>query len=638
MPNQVTQPQTPSTASSLDPQIVNLAKALRQTESGGNFAAKGASGEYGAYQFLPSTWDATAPKYGVRAPLDQATPEQQNEVAYKQLADWKKEHPDWNVGNFASAWNAGPGKPSAYLENNVGTNSSGVKYDTPTYAKKVAQAYQQYKSQGSGFVDPSQQPQAAQSQFIQPPQQQTQAATNQPAQQPEGLLSQIGHGAMNILNTVEKPFIGAAAIPVQALAAITGQKDPYANYAQQTGGPDVTPLDLEKKAGDIAQVGSYFVPGSGVLSAAGMGVLQGAGSAMSEGQDLPTVATSGGVGGVLGAGAAGLTKLAGAGLQKLGGTLTGDAAVKATQGIKDAYSSALNLNASERGFEQRSGKDLAQVLLDNGVNLSKHENGTLDASEAITKLQAAMDPLNQQAKQVLSHPQGVVNNIHLPDVLNEVKDRIQALPISQLEKDSAIDHASKVIQAEAKQYGADVTPEVADRIKQGMWGSSFRGKLTSVDKLQGNVSYLTGNTLKTKIEEAVANSDAGNVLPEINKQRSDLADAIKRLTNLDGVRILKGGRLGNMAGGVVGAITGAASGLGAPGALAGDYFGTKAAEFLNNPATKIAIARAKAQAMGKASGVLGRFSKPVGQAALKSGTAIKSGARASGLLTNILTK
>lgn len=131
----------------LDPQLVNLAKALRQTESQGNFQVRGKSGEYGAYQFMPSTWASTAPKFGVNVSLEQATPDQQNEVAYKQLAEWKTQHPEWNVGNFASAWNAGPGKPDAYLEGNAGTNAHGVKYDTAAYASNVADNYHTFKAE-----------------------------------------------------------------------------------------------------------------------------------------------------------------------------------------------------------------------------------------------------------------------------------------------------------------------------------------------------------------------------------------------------------------------------------------------------------------------------------------------------------
>lgn len=162
-PVQTQAPQAPQptqgigqTGSGLDPKIVTLAKAIRQVESGGNPQAKGASGEHGLYQFMPDTWNGNAPRFGVNVPLEQATPEQQNQVAYKQLAEWATQHPDWNVGNFASAWNAGPGKPNAYVEGNAGTNSQGVKYDTAAYAKMVAEQYQQFKQQTpqDGVVSP----------------------------------------------------------------------------------------------------------------------------------------------------------------------------------------------------------------------------------------------------------------------------------------------------------------------------------------------------------------------------------------------------------------------------------------------------------------------------------------------------
>lgn len=129
----------------LDPQAVSLAKAIRQTESGGNFQARGGSGEYGAYQFMPATWDATAKKFGVNVPLEQATPEQQNQVAYSQIKAWKDE--GLNVGQIASAWNAGYGRKNAYVQGWSGENDKGVSYDTPAYAKKVAEAYQSFKVQ-----------------------------------------------------------------------------------------------------------------------------------------------------------------------------------------------------------------------------------------------------------------------------------------------------------------------------------------------------------------------------------------------------------------------------------------------------------------------------------------------------------
>lgn len=130
----------------LDPQIVDLAKSIRTVESNGNFKASGKSGESGAYQWMPSNWANASKTYlGANVPIAQATPQQQNEVAYKQLQQVKKEHPDWNVGQVASWWNSG--SPDHYMDGHSGTNAQGVNYDTPAYAKKVAQQYQQLKAQ-----------------------------------------------------------------------------------------------------------------------------------------------------------------------------------------------------------------------------------------------------------------------------------------------------------------------------------------------------------------------------------------------------------------------------------------------------------------------------------------------------------
>lgn len=659
MPTQ--QLQTPGTNQpQIDQTALELSRAIRQAEGGDYTNTSGdASTSAGAYQFnngklplkqgeIPANFKSWAKE--VNLDPNDFSQTNQDHVAYERIK--RKLDAGQSQSSIAAEWNSGL---SSGWENHKGStviNGKTISYDTPAYVAKVQKYYQQ-QTQGSGgsqAASPQQLPLAATNTTPQAqgaglpsaatlPTDQTQT-TQDNLKPPEGLLSKIGKGALGVLNTIESPFIGLAAAPVQALAAATGQKDPFAQGFPGLAGSkvNVTPLDLEKKAGDAAQVGSYFVPGSGVLGAAGMGALQGAGSQMSQGRDLATTLVGGAQGAALGGAAAGATKLAGMGISKIGSALSGDAAEKATNGIRDAYSSALNLNASERAFETRTGKDLAQVLVDNGAPLARNENGTLDATAAIAKLQEAMKPLNEQAASVLSNPQGVVNNISLPDVLTQVQSRIQKLPISQLEKNAAITHAQNVIQAEATQYGAEVTPEVADQIKQGMWGSSFKGNLTSADKLQGNIQYLTGNTLKTEIEKAVAGTDAGNVLPAINKQRSDIADAIKRLSGIDGSRLLKGGKLGNMASGVMGGIAGAASGLGPLGVIGGDYFGQKAGQFLQDPATKIAIATAKAKALGKVPGLLGKFAKPVGDTISKTGSAVGKTARGAGLLTNLLTK
>lgn len=139
------------TQTQLDPGAVALAKAIRQQESGNNFTARSKDGSFGAYQFIKPTWDSTAKKYGVNASWEDATPDQQNEVAYKQIKDWKDQ--GYNVGQIASMWNAGAGKPDAYKEGLSGTNSSGVNYNVAKYAESVAKKYQAIKN---GGVTPTQ--------------------------------------------------------------------------------------------------------------------------------------------------------------------------------------------------------------------------------------------------------------------------------------------------------------------------------------------------------------------------------------------------------------------------------------------------------------------------------------------------
>lgn len=480
------------------------------------------------------------------------------------------------------------------------------------------------------------------------------APGSQPAQtaqpQGQGILSKVAQGAGKVYNSLTSPLLGIAALPVQAGVAaynkITGSNvpDPYAKgfpSAAETvgaGRTSVTPLNVEQKLGDAAQVGSLLIPGEGVMGAIATGALQGAGSAMSDKKGAAEVATSGLLGGVVGGTVGGATKLAGSAVQKLGETASGELAAKGIQGIRDAYGSALNLNAAERAFENRSGKDLADILMKFKAPLGRYENGTLDASQAIPILEGKLKPLNDQATQVLTGAQGVVPNISLTDTLDMLKNRIQGLNITQAEKNAAMKEAENGIKAEMSQFGTDLTPDIADKVKQGFWGSSFKGKLTTVDKLKGNVDYLTGNTLKEQIEKAIAGTDTDVNLKSLNTERGDLIDAIKRLNSLDGVRLLKGGRLGNIAGGITGAITGAASGMGPVGALAGDYFGTKASQFLQDPATKIATATGKAKAAGLLPNLLGETGRTVGKNITKVGTGIKKSARVTGLLSNLLTR
>jgi hypothetical protein len=130
-----------------DIDALNLTKAIRQQESGGDFERTGKSGEFGAYQFTPPTWKAYA-KDVLGDENAEMTPENQNKVAYTKIKGWKDK--GYNVGQIASMWNAGEGRPDAYKEDFKGTNEYGVSYDVPAYANAVRDFYHHYKGEGGG--------------------------------------------------------------------------------------------------------------------------------------------------------------------------------------------------------------------------------------------------------------------------------------------------------------------------------------------------------------------------------------------------------------------------------------------------------------------------------------------------------
>lgn len=257
----------------LDPQVVNLAKAIRQTESGGNWSAKGKSGEYGAYQFTPETWSESSKKYlGQEIPLEKATPQQQNEVVYKRIKEWKDSGK--NVGQIASMWNAGEGEPDAYTgkfsngQPSVGKNKKGVSFDVPSYANSVASAYQNLK-RGVTPVSTTNNP----------------SYVNMNTQAPELLSTEqitsdgkkgLVKSALGTLDKIVSPFVDIASIPVQGLAKAIGVEDPYSQYKGLSGeNQKISQVsDLKGKAISGAKVAGTVI--SAGLAGKGAGLIRGA--------------------------------------------------------------------------------------------------------------------------------------------------------------------------------------------------------------------------------------------------------------------------------------------------------------------------------------------------------------------------
>lgn len=108
-----------------------IAAAIKKVESNGNYNAKGASGENGAYQFMPATWAGWAKQYlgNANAPM---TPANQDKVANAKIQSLLDQ--GYNAQQIALIWNGGTPVVKK------GVNSKGVAYDSGSYANKVLNA------------------------------------------------------------------------------------------------------------------------------------------------------------------------------------------------------------------------------------------------------------------------------------------------------------------------------------------------------------------------------------------------------------------------------------------------------------------------------------------------------------------
>ena len=154
----------------LDQDVVNLAKAIRQAESGNKAVLPQEGSGFGGasrYQYSHDTWKEVAKKYlgDENAPL---TLQNENKATYLRIKDWK-DNKHYNIGQIASLWQNGS-EPNGYLgtfsngKPSVGINDYGVRYDVPAYAQKVARNYQVLKAQNQVLNRPQQQVQQPQQQ------------------------------------------------------------------------------------------------------------------------------------------------------------------------------------------------------------------------------------------------------------------------------------------------------------------------------------------------------------------------------------------------------------------------------------------------------------------------------------------
>lgn len=107
-----------------------VARAIMTVESGGR-QLQGASGEFGAFQFMPATWEIISKEMTGKV-LPQ-TPENEFKVAESKIAKLLETYTPEEV---ALIWNTSLGGAEKPFKRK-GVNSKGVKYDSTAYSQKV---------------------------------------------------------------------------------------------------------------------------------------------------------------------------------------------------------------------------------------------------------------------------------------------------------------------------------------------------------------------------------------------------------------------------------------------------------------------------------------------------------------------
>jgi len=192
----------------MDQDAINLAKAIRQKESGGNFNATGDAGtSKGGYQWQQGTWKEHAKKV-LGDENAQMTPENQNAVAYSVIKSWKDK--GLNPAQIAAKWNSGS---ETGWEKKVGINlinGQKIRYNVPKYVKEVTDNYQSLKAQ-----DDTKQAQT----------QKTILAPSLPQEQPKkdilGSIVDVGKGA---LKGAGSTAVGLGQLALKAYTLLPGEQ------------------------------------------------------------------------------------------------------------------------------------------------------------------------------------------------------------------------------------------------------------------------------------------------------------------------------------------------------------------------------------------------------------------------------
>lgn len=114
-------------------EIWNICGTIKHFESRGNYHKVGESGEYGAYQYMPKTWNKLSKIYFGK--ILSMTPRNQDTVTFITIQAYVIN--GYSVKQIASLWNCG----SPDYKDKIGINPWGVKYNVPEYVEHFYKYY-----------------------------------------------------------------------------------------------------------------------------------------------------------------------------------------------------------------------------------------------------------------------------------------------------------------------------------------------------------------------------------------------------------------------------------------------------------------------------------------------------------------
>lgn len=625
----------------IDPTIKALTSAIGQAETGQGgtqaYTKRGASGEYGRYQFMPDTWKAYASEAGVTTPLEQASVEDQNKVAYTKIAKWKSE--GYNPAQIASMWNAGPGKPNAYKEGWKGVNAKGVAYDTPAYAQKVSQYYLQQK-QGI--------PEAPMQGPVQP--------------------QQEGGGIGDVLKSMVSAPVTMLARPFQAGAELLGASAESVNkWSDKLSGGLIAPVpqnlrDVKKDIGRGIQTAAF---GMGPVSG---GAAFGAGYSLEEGNDLMSAQTAFST--VLGAGAGKVLDLVGKPLLNGAGRVVGVITPQVLKNVAGKGAQAITQFMAQHEILPKAvstGINKGAEMLERGVNAPFRVGGNIvkapfvqNDTKVIAAREKALQDLEEKYAQLRANavrdPKGTAasrgrvarSNVLTEDgMINEDGVIIGAARASEAYEADAIGQGNKVVRQLLEREGVALDLNTVQREMERVMRETFDGaELTKalkqvqreIDGLRikrpnGRISLaeLHDNKIssrpkgkdyddptKAKLKKAISRTYKETIeknskenIREINAELQKFYDDAEYIANLQGKRI-DSGKLGKAVARVGGALSGAVIGGalgGLPGVAAGSYVGGVVSSKL--------AGRSLQKAFGKPTKLVTPKSRVIGEAVAK---------------------